>query len=191
MFTRSDLFGHFNWKPMGTSESRARGADLETIARLSNVFNLHEVKKMYKEFSRVDLDGNGSISPEEIAHLSKISIDEARVSIAIMDTNDDGEISFEEWIRFKEFKSPLCTFEQRARILISLLDADGDGTIDLAEWEAYLRRLLPHIPDAKFADLAKTTFKDLTDKHSIGLDDILSRRAIFASMFEEIAKNAK
>ncbi len=63
---------------------------------------LMEIVKAFQEF---DGNGNGSISPAEMKEClrkSKIQYEDSEVSqvIANMDSNNDGDVSFEEYLNF-------------------------------------------------------------------------------------------
>jgi Ca2+-binding EF-hand superfamily protein len=89
------------------------------------------------QFTQIDTDGNGLLSPDELVHFAKIAnIDPSFVNLAflIFDGDEKGGLTFEEFVDFmnisRNFDSDRRTFLRR---LFQAVDKDNNGTIDGAE----------------------------------------------------------
>ena len=63
-----------------------------------------EVAEIKEEFKEVDVDGNGTVSPEELQKFmkeqgEKIPEGVINVMVAMVDTDGDGKINFEEFVQ--------------------------------------------------------------------------------------------
>ena len=63
-----------------------------------------EVAEIKEEFKEVDVDGNGTVSPEELQKFlkeqgAKIPEGVINVTVAMLDTDGDGKINFEEFLQ--------------------------------------------------------------------------------------------
>ena len=63
-----------------------------------------EVAEIKEEFKEVDVDGNGTVSPEELQKFmkeqgEKIPEGVINVMVAIVDTDGDGKINYEEFLQ--------------------------------------------------------------------------------------------
>jgi Ca2+-binding EF-hand superfamily protein len=81
-------------------------------------------------FSRLDTDGDGTISAEEFA---AARLDRLRAA----DTDGDGVLSQEELVQYVMQRE----FERRAQRLARALDVTGDGTVSLADLEDHHGKL--------------------------------------------------
>ena len=63
-----------------------------------------EVAEIKEEFKEVDVDGNGTVSPEELQKFMKEQGEKLpegviNVMVAMVDTDGDGKINFEEFVQ--------------------------------------------------------------------------------------------
>ena len=63
-----------------------------------------EVAEIKEEFKEVDVDGNGTVSPEELQKFmkeqgEKIPEGVINVMVAMVDTDGDGKINYEEFLQ--------------------------------------------------------------------------------------------
>merc|ERR1712111_68074 len=91
--------------------------------------DIEEARKYFKE---VDVDGNGSLSPEEIIEIMKDYYPEPviHVMIAMGDTDGDGKLNFEEFIQLSMNGPPEDWSEEQ---MFKIFDKDGDGFITVDE----------------------------------------------------------
>jgi len=61
----------------------------------------NEIEKVFKE---LDLDGNGSLTIEEcFAYWKNFPMTSTSNMISQLDANNDGEVSYDEWLNFWEY----------------------------------------------------------------------------------------
>lgn len=59
-----------------------------------------ELKKLYKNFSKIDKDKNGTLEPEEFFDIPELAQNPlVKRVIAVLDKNKDGNISFLEFVQ--------------------------------------------------------------------------------------------
>ena len=107
----------------------------------------NEKKYLRRVFDRVDVDGDGILSEEEVAaYLTKIgyapTLGEVQKLIWEVDDDADGVICWKEFQEYHirmvnyDFESSKVAYEPRGffnLIEFSLLDKDGDGVVDASE----------------------------------------------------------
>lgn len=79
-----------------------------------------------KIFSRIDTDGNGKITPEEIRKMRQESQEKHMREIRELDTDKSGGLSFEEMSKGRFFSQ--LPEEKRKQIFVRM-DTNGDGQI--------------------------------------------------------------
>ena len=65
--------------------------------------------------------------------------DEYAPTFALIDTDQDGYISLEEFTRLMELLGGERATEQTVESMFEQMDANGDGRVDLAELSGFLR----------------------------------------------------
>jgi len=99
-----------------------------------------EIKAKYLEaFDAIDADGAGSISKGELEAIlgeQEISADAVEETLKVLDANDDGEMSREEFLDFV-YTSQL----EQARSFLKAADTSGDGKLSKDELNAVFQQM--------------------------------------------------
>ena len=107
-------------------------------------------------FERLDADGNGSITAEEIAS-HKATMREG------LDADGNGAVSFEEMQAHRERQR-----EARARARFQRLDADGDGQVSLDEMDARGGKMLERLDADSDGEITREEFRAAHRRHGEG-----------------------
>eukprot|EP00753_Platysulcus_tardus_P022114 PLAT9302.1.p1 GENE.PLAT9302.1~~PLAT9302.1.p1 ORF type:complete len:176 (+),score=83.88 PLAT9302.1:131-658(+) len=125
---------------------------------LSEKFSEKDLHKLYEGFRKVDADGSGGISEEELLNLPKLRINPlVRRLLAVMDTNRDHQISFDEFV------STLSVFttgtkEEKLAFAFTIYDVDEDGYISNADLFTSLKTMVgAHLTDVQLQQLVDRT----------------------------------
>eukprot|EP00005_Dracoamoeba_jomungandri_P010360 CAMPEP_0174276152 /NCGR_PEP_ID=MMETSP0439-20130205/60225_1 /TAXON_ID=0 /ORGANISM="Stereomyxa ramosa, Strain Chinc5" /LENGTH=174 /DNA_ID=CAMNT_0015368343 /DNA_START=695 /DNA_END=1219 /DNA_ORIENTATION=- len=123
---------------------------------MANKISEEELKELRAEFDRMDVNGDGVISLEElIAEMIDEEASDAecrlagKVALKEMDANGDGEISWDEFVCYctgfapeqEKIMSPGETkiMLESAQLLFKGLDRDGNGMLDKEEMKLGLK----------------------------------------------------
>merc|ERR1719419_1962115 len=122
-------------------------------------------KKVEDHFNRLDKDGDGALSVDELAillmdngHSEAKAMEEAKAMIESTDDDGSGCIEFGEFAEIWQRKL-LTVNESYIHTVFNVLDADGDGNIDAAEL-AQVLDMANEGDDEKIAELIKEVDTD-------------------------------
>ena len=122
-------------------------------------FTEEELQKLYKNFSKLDKDKNGTLEPEEFFDIPGKSwslrcfnlwrpISEldnnplVKRVIAVLDKNKDGSISFLEFVQGLNSLSAGSTQEEKLRFAFQIYDINNDGYISNGELFTVLKMMV-------------------------------------------------
>lgn len=115
-------------------------ADFPGIA-VEELYYYIEVLQINEQFSFFDINGDGSISEEELTEAMKnldidISPEDCAAMINRVDVDGDGDVSIEEFIKLMvgiRKKKNFLTNDAQIKEAFHLVDYDGDGTIGVED----------------------------------------------------------
>eukprot|EP00056_Hartaetosiga_gracilis_P017061 m.6405 g.6405 ORF g.6405 m.6405 type:complete len:175 (+) comp5189_c0_seq1:157-681(+) len=116
---------------MGNDQSMPSLAELESVSNFSE----EELKRLGKRFKKLDTDGSGTLSKKEFMALPELQQNPLVERVLdIFDSNNDGEIDFEEFIRgISLFSMDGGNREKKLMFAFRVYDVDGDGYISNGE----------------------------------------------------------
>eukprot|EP00041_Stephanoeca_diplocostata_P005778 m.68503 g.68503 ORF g.68503 m.68503 type:complete len:177 (+) comp15990_c0_seq1:96-626(+) len=106
---------------------------LHDLEKISN-FSEDEIRRLGKRFRKLDADESGKLSLEEFMSLPDLNQNPLveRV-ISIFDTDGDGEIDFEEFIKGISLFSGKGSRDEKLKFAFKIYDVDKDGFISNGE----------------------------------------------------------
>mmetsp|Transcript_68550 Transcript_68550/g.135516 ORF Transcript_68550/g.135516 Transcript_68550/m.135516 type:complete len:197 (+) Transcript_68550:35-625(+) len=114
---------------MGCIGTRVKSKKVGKLAPLQD----ERLGKLMEEFHKLDQDGNGEISREELAQKTGVNLDKL---IQAFDIDGDGKLQYTDFLSMEKMINPFRK-----------LDTDGSGTICRKELALVLRRLDPGFTD--------------------------------------------
>lgn len=111
------------------------------IADVKSTYDLDidQLKRLLKQFQRLDSDRSGSLSYEQFATALRnanagIYSEEASIDhiFTFFDTDGTGEISYREFIQGAAIFSGKCSNQTRAKLAFLLFDMDGTGCVKIS-----------------------------------------------------------
>uniref|UniRef100_A0A7S1KQU8 EF-hand domain-containing protein n=1 Tax=Percolomonas cosmopolitus TaxID=63605 RepID=A0A7S1KQU8_9EUKA len=122
------------------NDSQLRELEQETS------FSQPEIKRLFKGFKKLDEDGNGKISFDEIMQVSELAQSPlVKRLISMFDEDQDGTVDFQEFIGlFNIFKASNgdTTSKDKLEVLFKVYDIDNDGFISNGELFLVLKMMV-------------------------------------------------
>jgi len=133
---------------MGTLNNYMTAVKLKKIALTYIATQLagREIEELGREFARMDTNGDGVLSYEEVQNALKtlkIKNSEIEEVLKELDSDHDGEIDYTDFIAATMEKS-IYMREERIRDAFNMFDRDGDGKITAEELMEVLDKETPH-----------------------------------------------
>jgi calmodulin len=105
-----------------------------------------EIAELKEAFEIFDKNSDGALSATEIgAVLSRLgsdfNLEQIKKIIAKIDTDGNGEIDFDEFLKMMKQKNKRTTYEDDLKEAFRVFDQDGDGTITGAEIQRVFKAL--------------------------------------------------
>lgn len=95
-----------------------------------SIFSEQEIKRLYRQFQKLDKDGNGMLEPEEFFEVPELAQNPMIKRVfRIFDKNKDNTISFVEFIQGLCKLSEDSNDEEKLRFAFKIYDMDEDGFI--------------------------------------------------------------
>ena len=163
------------------TEQRLQNAVISFIA--SNLLSKEESKNMYDNFKKIDKNGDGRLSKEELLEsYMKImkkdkAIEEVTHIMELVDTNGSGFIDYSEFITACVKKDHLIT-NHNLEIAFKTFDTDGSGKITVEE----LRNCLGATAESS-EELMKLLVGQI-DKNGDGVIDLVEFKQMMLSCFD-------
>jgi serine/threonine-protein phosphatase 2B regulatory subunit len=135
-------------------------------------FDKNELKILYKNFVKLDIDKSGTIEPSEFFNVPELK-DNPIVQriISVFDKNGDGKISFYEFVIGLSTLSSGHSTEDKIKFAFEIYDMNEDGFISNGDLFACLKLLVgDNLTDIQIQQLVDRTIiqadKDLDGKLS-------------------------
>ena len=127
-------------------------------------FSERELQKLYKNFSKIDRDKSGTLEPSEFFEIPELANNPlVRRVIAVLDRNNDGNISFLEFVQGLNSLSAGASQEEKLRFAFQIYDINNDGFISNGELFQVLKMMVGN-------NLNDTQLQQLVDRTIIKAD---------------------
>ncbi|ORX84402.1 EF-hand [Anaeromyces robustus] len=122
---------------------------LEDLEKNTN-FTAEEIHRIYKRFSKLDKDGNGTIDKDEFLMLPQLSSNPlAHRLIDILDEDGGGDVDFVEFIKGLSAFSEKGNEEEKLKFAFRVYDMDRDGYISNGELFIVLQMMVGNNLESK------------------------------------------
>jgi len=111
---------------MGNNNSSVAGAS----------FDSDEIRRLEKRFRKLDTNGSGSLTPDELTSLPKLKENPlVKRVVDTFDTDGNGEVDFKEFIEGLSIFSAKsgASREEKLQFIFKIYDMDGDGFLSNAD----------------------------------------------------------
>jgi len=122
-----------------------------------------ELKKLYRRFRKIDVDGSGSLSLEEFMKIPELEHNPlVKRVVETFDSDHSGEVSFTEFITavsvFATTASDSDAKSKKFQFTFRLYDVDGDGYISNADLFKVLKSMVgSNLNDVQLQQLVDRT----------------------------------
>lgn len=131
---------------------------------IADIVSEDELKKLYKNFSKIDKDKSGTLEPEEFFDIPELAQNPlVKRVIAVLDKNTDGKISFLEFVQGLSSLSASASNEEKLRFAFQIYDVNNDGFISNGELFSVLKMMVG-------SNLNDTQLQQLVDRTIIKAD---------------------
>ena len=145
-------------------------------------FNEKELQKLYKNFSKIDRDKSGTLEPSEFFEIPELANNPlVRRVIAVLDRNNDGNISFLEFVQGLNSLSAGASPEEKLRFAFQIYDINNDGFISNGELFEVLKMMVGN-------NLNDTQLQQLVDRTIVKADKDFDGKISF-SEFSDMVKD--
>lgn len=127
---------------MGNAQGQLSPQEQLALVTAAN-FSERDIKKIYKRFRALDTNQNGELDPHELFEVPEIS-DNPLVKrvISIFDTNEDGKVSFVEFLVGLAKLASVMDEREKLRFAFDVYDVDKDGHISNGELFAVMKMMV-------------------------------------------------
>ena len=145
-------------------------------------FSERELQKLYKNFSKIDRDKSGTLEPSEFFEIPELANNPlVRRVIAVLDRNNDGNISFLEFVQGLNSLSAGASPEEKLRFAFQIYDINNDGFISNGELFEVLKMMVGN-------NLNDTQLQQLVDRTIVKADKDFDGKISF-SEFSDMVKD--
>ena len=122
-------------------------------------FSERELQKLYKNFSKIDRDKSGTLEPSEFFEIPELANNPlVKRVIAVLDRNNDGNISFLEFVQGLNSLSAGASQEDKLRFAFQIYDINNDGFISNGELFQVLKMMVgSNLNDVQLQQLVDRT----------------------------------
>ena len=152
----------------------------ETPSNHSFLVSEEELKKLYKNFSKIDKDKSGTLEPEEFFDIPELAQNPlVKRVIAVLDKNTDGKISFLEFVQGLSSLSASASSEEKLRFAFQIYDVNNDGFISNGELFSVLKMMVGN-------NLNDTQLQQLVDRTIIKADEDMDGKISFEEFWKMV-----
>lgn len=132
------------------------------IPRPIDFLSKADIEKLYAHFLKLDSDGNGLISRTEFLSIPAIRSNPlAPRLLSLFDENEDGDVSFEEFMNVLAVFSSRGDKKAKLRLAFAVYDIDKDGFISPGELFISLKHMCgDHLSDTQLQQVVDKTIRD-------------------------------
>ena len=124
-----------------------------------------------EEFDLIDEDRDGFITLEEIRSRSSLSEAKLKVLVRYADTNGDGKIDFDEFVKYYTARYEEYEDEKMGRAVFESIDVNNDGSIDKDELRKAIKDFGIDFTEEQFEQTWKET--DVDGDGTIDYDEFI------------------
>ncbi len=136
-------------------------------------FNKQELKILYKNFQNLDTDKSGSIEPGELFNVPELKENPiVQRIISVFDKNNDGKISFYEFVTGLSSLTNSGNQEDKLKIAFQIYDINNDGYISNGDLFNLLKLLVGE-------NLTNIQLQQLVDRTIIAADKDLDGKIAY------------
>ena len=111
--------------------------------KIDSYFSEDEIQRLYKRFQKLDQNGNGQIEKTEFEQIASIKSNPlASRLIEIFDSDGNGEVDFQEFVRGLNVFSAHGKKDDKLKFLFKVYDIDRDGYISNGELYTVLKMMV-------------------------------------------------
>ncbi|KAJ4452409.1 putative calcineurin subunit B [Paratrimastix pyriformis] len=152
-----------------------------------------EMMNLFRKFRKMDLHKSGEITFEEFRRIPELASNPLVGRLfAVMDTDGNGIIDFDEFLNGISVFTPARSDEDRLRFLFSIYDVDRDGLISNGELFSVLKIMTgASLPDRSLQQLVDRTIRDYNRSGApdgITFDDFRTMLTEKGAAFEQTLK---
>ena len=143
------------------------GSVNETTSTGDITLNRTDLCRLYKRFKRLDKDGKGEISPEDLLDIPSLNSNPViKRIVQVIDTNENGKISFIEFLNTLAILSDKSLREEKLQFAFRIYDYDDDGFISKDDLKIVVKMMVGNnLNDIQIQQLVdRTIFKADHDK---------------------------
>lgn len=120
--------------------------------------NKKDLCRLYQRFKRLDQTGSGEISPEDLLDIPSLSSNPViKRIVQVIDTNENGKISFLEFLNTLAVLSDSAHEEEKLEFAFRIYDYDKDGFISREDLYTVLKMMVGN-------NLNETQIQQLVDR---------------------------
>mmetsp|Transcript_29838 Transcript_29838/g.83364 ORF Transcript_29838/g.83364 Transcript_29838/m.83364 type:complete len:180 (+) Transcript_29838:68-607(+) len=128
---------------MGCGDSRECPDDYIEKYSTSTPFSEGQVKKIYRRFLDLDMDGKGYLSTDDFLLITELALNPLVMRvITVFDEKEEDAIEFDTFIRMLAVFHPKTSREEKLNFIFKIYDVSGDGLLDEDEISQVLKMLV-------------------------------------------------
>eukprot|EP00834_Sanchytrium_tribonematis_P002824 NODE_95_length_21511_cov_0.501168.p13 type:complete len:195 gc:universal NODE_95_length_21511_cov_0.501168:1140-556(-) len=128
---------------IGPTVKTKRSSNQYQGEKIDSYFTEEEIQRLYKRFQKLDQNGNGLIEKSEFESIPSIKSNPlASRLIEIFDSDGNGEVDFQEFVRGLNVFSAHGKRDEKIKFLFQVYDIDKDGKISNGELFSVLKMMV-------------------------------------------------
>mmetsp|Transcript_22570 Transcript_22570/g.38721 ORF Transcript_22570/g.38721 Transcript_22570/m.38721 type:complete len:179 (-) Transcript_22570:400-936(-) len=166
---------------MGAGQGALKKEEVDLLIEASH-FTQKEIKRFFRRFKLLDIDGSGDISVSEFLSVPELASNPLVLRIiSIIDTDHSETVNFKEFVQALSIFSVHADKEDKLKFAFKIYDVDEDGYISNGELFTVLKLMVGD-------NLNDTQLQQVVDKTIIEADKDRDGKLSFEE-FKEIIRN--